>query len=131
MTAPTAPLLPQVRHDHYDDGDEHWITLDIDGVDVAWLTATDRGSDGVWIYCVYVHPKYRGHGLGRLLLQQAMDHYRGRSLSLAASPFEWPKNPADNGLDRPALHAWYARHGFSPSGPDSTLTRPHVATAAA
>ncbi|MFJ9900542.1 hypothetical protein ACIQPR_45165 [Streptomyces sp. NPDC091280] len=53
---------------------------------------------------------HRGHGYASLLLRAVLDHFPDVTVGLAASP-----PPAAPGLDRTALRAWYARHGFVPA----------------
>lgn len=70
---------------------------------------------------LHVVPAMRGKGVGRALMNEVIDRFGHQPLRLHASPF------GSGGLDKDALQAFYASHGFEPEedrGPDYMVRRP-------
>lgn len=70
---------------------------------------------------LHVVPAMRGQGVARALMNEVVDRFGHQPLRLHASPF------GPGGLDKEALQAFYASHGFEPEedrGPDYMVRRP-------
>ncbi len=78
--------------------------IECDGTLVATTTAVCFGTDLAWIGMVLTHPDYRGRGLARALMEQALAYLDGRA--------EWVKLDATD-MGRPL----YCKLGFEDECP--------------
>lgn len=106
-----ATTASPIRYTPVDRKHEHWFEIFDNGERIAFAQA-EQCTGSVWIMELAVHPENRGHGLATRLLTAVIDRLGGQDLELSASPFTPDWKPADQGLDREQLLAWYGRHGF-------------------
>lgn len=97
-----------------------------DGKNVGYLTS-HPGTDGdyTWLKGLKVDPTFRGQGVARRLLENALRHYAGQELRLRARPYE------DAPLTADQLKTFYARYGFRGyDAEDRMVRRPRAKEAA-
>lgn len=73
---------------------------------------------------LWIRPAYRGRGFARHLLADVLAAMGDRDMTLSAEPFEYPDQPPGPALTGGQLAAWYARHGFQPTGTGHMMHRP-------
>ncbi|ABZ82716.1 phosphinothricin n-acetyltransferase, putative [Heliomicrobium modesticaldum Ice1] len=80
VTADTTPISVESRlpwfHDHNPDGRPLWV-LEMDGVIAGWLSFQSfygrPAYDGTVEVSIYIAESFRGQGIGRFLLQRAIE----------------------------------------------------------
>lgn len=74
-------------------------------VQVDLLTDHERFGTTAFIWDLYVHPLHRGKGIGKQLMQQALN--KANDLSFFTATLEWEE--ADS---KKEIKEWYERLGF-------------------
>lgn len=88
-----------------------------DGENIGYVTCDDSPGH-VFLQELYVHPAWRGRGIARSLIEQALAFYRGREVRLKAEPYEKPEYPAAMPVDVARLRRFYQSLGFEARGID-------------
>lgn len=96
--------------------DAHTLLVARGGEDLGTaVLSTPVGSDGAWLYAVWVAPAARGLGVGDALLEEAARRARGERRARLC---------LDVGDRNARARALYARHGFRPTGRRFSLAPP-------
>jgi GNAT superfamily N-acetyltransferase len=106
-----------INYSHFAEGDDHVFDAHHGGKNVGYVT-TKQKPDHAWLDELYVHPDYRGHGIARQLMQNALDHHAGTEMRLKAEPYAKDGEQAGQSVDQ--LQDFYRQYGFQGSGPHMT-----------
>lgn len=91
------------------------------GQNVGYLTTHDKG-DHVFFDGLYVHPNHRGSGIGRDLMNHALDYHQGREIRLKPEPYVEEGQEHAAGPSAEQLQRFYSGMGFQPAGEYMTRT---------
>jgi len=89
-----------------------------DGREIGFVTyhqATD--GDYVWIKGMYVDPDYRGHGIGRRLIDEVSKRNAEKDLGLRARPFR------DMNMSQQQLEKFYSSMGFKKTDEEGRMRK--------
>jgi GNAT superfamily N-acetyltransferase len=89
------------------------FAIEEDGAVVATTTSIRHGTDLAWIGMVLTHPEFRGRGLARALMQEALDHLNDvGTIKLDATEMGAPLYRQLGFVDECAIERWTAQaHG--------------------
>ncbi|MBI3875105.1 MAG: GNAT family N-acetyltransferase [Verrucomicrobia bacterium] len=91
-----------------------------DGIPVGTVTTTTYGADLAWIGMMLVHPDYRGKGIGRALMEQALNYLKNRNIAcikLDATPMGQPVYEKLGFKPEWTLRRWETRRVNLPAKP--------------
>ena len=86
------------------------------------LVGLRASARGVEISDLWVSPSARGEGPGVRILRTCIEQAYFHNVHLWVRPCPFDRTPGD--MNKAALRAWYARHGFEPFGLDHMVRLP-------
>lgn len=115
----TEPIYSSFLDEKEGDIDLYRFDAHIDGKNVGFLTTRpETDGNGIWLEGLYVVPEFRGKGIAKKLIQNAMEYYGNQEFRLKAVPFK------DEVLDEDALKSFYRKLSFEEYDNEGRMKKP-------